>query len=116
LSLFRSHACEIEVDGSVDLDTADELEHRLTAAIARGRTPILLRFAGCTFIDSSGIRTLLRAHRQLLARNGGSRPALALVGPSDRMRRALELTAIDRAIPVFATVAEAMGALTPRRS
>jgi anti-anti-sigma factor len=75
----------------------------------------MLDFSRCTYIDSSGIRALLRAHRELLQRNGGSSPALAVVGPTASMRRALELTAIDRVIPIFRTAAEALDALTRGR-
>jgi anti-anti-sigma factor len=115
LSLFRSHGCEIDVEGELVLDTVEVLESQLADAIAKGRTPIVLDFARCTYIDSSGIRALLRAHRALLGRDGGSSPALAVVGPSLSMRRALELTAIDRVIPIFQTAAEALDALAKRK-
>jgi anti-anti-sigma factor len=111
LSLFRPHGCEIEIEGDLDLDTVGELENRLASAIANGRTPIMLDFARCTYIDSSGIRALLRAHRELLQRRGNSSPALAVVAATGSMRRALELTAIDRVIPIFRTAAEALDAL-----
>ena len=116
MSLFRSDGCEIEVEGDLDMDTVADLESRLAGAIAKGRAPIVLDFGRCTYIDSSGIRALLRAHRQLLERDGGSSPALAVVGPSASMRRALELTAIDRVIPIYQTAVEAFDALAGGRS
>ena len=110
MSLFQPHGCEIEIEGDLDINTVGELESRLTAAIAEGRAPIVLDFARCAYIDSAGIRALLRAHRELLGINGGSSPGLVVVGPSQSMRRALELTAIDRVIPIFHTSAEALDA------
>ena len=111
MTLFQPHRCEFEIEGDLDIGTVDELERRLASALAEGRAPIFLDFARCTYIDSAGIRALLRAHRELLGINGGSSPGLAIVGPSRSMRRALELTAIDRVIPIFQTAAEALAAL-----
>jgi len=54
-------ATEIEVDGELDLSVADRLQEALDEA-APGSTLIDLRY--CTFIDSTGIAVILRAHRQ----------------------------------------------------
>jgi anti-sigma B factor antagonist len=108
----RMPAYELKVEGDVDLDTVSELEGRLARVIALGWAPILLDLSRCGFIDSSGIRALLRAHRELLRRRGPLRPALALVALTSSMRRALELTAVDSVIPIFPTDTAAVEALT----
>jgi anti-anti-sigma factor len=54
-------ATEIEVDGELDLSVADRLQMAIDEA-GPGSTLIDLRY--CTFIDSTGIAVILRAHRQ----------------------------------------------------
>jgi anti-anti-sigma factor len=105
-------AYEVKVEGEVDLDTVSELEGRLASLIAEGWAPILVDFSRCTYIDSSGIRALLRAHRKLLKRNPESNPALALVRVTAQILRALRAGAIDPPIPIFSTNTEALEALT----
>jgi anti-anti-sigma factor len=105
-------AYEIKVEGEVDLDTVSELEGRLAGLIAEGWAPIFLDFSRCTYIDSSGIRALLRAHRKLLKRNHESNPALALIRVTAHMLRALRSGASDPPIPIFSTNTEALEALT----
>jgi anti-anti-sigma factor len=54
-------ATEIEVDGELDLSVADRLQAAIDQA-GQGSTLIDLRY--CTFIDSTGIAVILRAHRE----------------------------------------------------
>jgi anti-anti-sigma factor len=54
-------ATEIEVDGELDLSVTDQLQRAIDEA-GPGSTLIDLRY--CTFIDSTGIAVILRAHRQ----------------------------------------------------
>ena len=59
------------------------------------------------FIDSTGLAALL--HGAKPAQNGQSH--VAIVSPPGNVRRMLELTAIDRTIPVFETVDQAVAAV-----
>ena len=61
----------------------------------------------CDFIDSTGLATLL--HGAKPAQNGES--SVALVSRGGEVRKLLELTAIDRTIPVFDTLDEAVVAV-----
>jgi stage II sporulation protein AA (anti-sigma F factor antagonist) len=54
-------ATEIEVDGELDLSVIDQLQRAIDEA-GPGSTLIDLRH--CTFIDSTGIAVILRAHQQ----------------------------------------------------
>jgi anti-anti-sigma factor len=54
-------ATEIGVDGELDLSVADQLQRAIDAA---GPGPTLIDLRHCTFIDSTGIAVILRAHRQ----------------------------------------------------
>ncbi|HJZ38286.1 MAG TPA: STAS domain-containing protein [Solirubrobacterales bacterium] len=54
-------ATEIEVDGELALSVADRLQMAIDEA-GPGSTLIDLRY--CTFIDSTGIAVILRAHQE----------------------------------------------------
>ena len=77
------------VDGELDLDTAPKLAEIL-GQFANGTVRIDL--TGVTFMDSSGLKTLLVAHRRL--RRAGR--SMILCGPIDALiQRTLEITGLD---------------------
>ena len=92
----------IHVVGELDLSTIAALDAELELSLPAGR--MVVNLSECTFIDSSALRSLVRAQRAVS--EGGGR--LALVAPSQPARRVLEVAALDRFIPVFETVAEAV--------
>ena len=92
----------IHVVGELDLSTIAALDAELELSLPAGR--VVVNLSECTFIDSSALRSLVRAQRAV-SEGGGS---LALVAPSQPARRVLEVAALDRFIPVFETVAEAV--------
>lgn len=57
-----------------------------------------------TFMDSTGIDTLLRAHHALVAQGG----RLALVGALPPVLRVMDLTGVDEVIPLYPTVSQAL--------
>jgi anti-sigma B factor antagonist len=50
----------VTIMGEVDLETAPELERRLVEVAERG-TPVVVDLGECSYMDSSGFRTLHRA-------------------------------------------------------
>ena len=92
----------IHVVGELDLSTIAALDAELELSLPAGR--VVVNLSECTFIDSSALRSLVRAQRAV-SEGGGS---LALVAPSQPARRVLEVAALDRFVPVFETVAEAV--------
>jgi anti-sigma B factor antagonist len=98
----------VEVDGDIDIATVNDLEEPVISAIRLGRRPVILDLSECVFIDSSGIRLLLRAHRLLQADGDGR---LLAVVARDHVARLLRLTSVDKVIPVVASRDEADGRL-----
>jgi anti-anti-sigma factor len=78
------------LSGELDPHTAPMLADELDDAIAGGATTVVLQLAELGFIDSSGLRVVISAHRQL-DENGGR---LVLRSPSDTVRRLLEITGL----------------------
>jgi anti-sigma B factor antagonist len=101
----------VEVGGDIDIATVAGLEEPVIGAIREGRRPVVLDLCECVFIDSSGIRLLLRAHRLLHPEPNHHRPSLAVVALG-HVASMLEITAVDKVIPVRASRAEAEAAVT----
>jgi anti-anti-sigma factor len=101
----------VEIGGDLDMATVVDLEEPVIQAIRDGRRPVILDLSECPFIDSSGLRLLVRA-RHLLdgGSDGGGRQLLAVVA-RDHVAGVLQLTAIDKLIAVARSRAEAEGML-----
>jgi anti-sigma B factor antagonist len=76
--------------GELDPHTAPTLADELDEAIAGGATTVVLQLEELSFIDSSGLRVVISAHRQLDEKGG----RLVLRSPSDTVRRLLEITGL----------------------
>jgi anti-anti-sigma factor len=89
-------AVRIEVVGELDLSTAPELEHALRREIASGNE-IVLDLGAVTFIDSTGLHTIVSALRL----TDEAEPAFS-VSPMlpSQVRRVLEITGLNEVIPV----------------
>lgn len=76
--------------GELDPHTAPELRDRLDQAFARGHHRIGLELSELTFMDSSGLRVILSAHKEAASRGG----SLVLRSPSPTARRLLDITGL----------------------
>lgn len=86
----------IYLDGELDPHTAPLLQEELDRLVAKGSTKIVLDMSALRFIDSSGLRVVISAHRRV--RDAGGH--LALRSPSDTARRLLEITGLTDHIDV----------------
>jgi len=84
----------LHLDGELDPHTAPRLEQEINrwsgGEDAAGRTSIVLDLTNLRFIDSSGLRVVIGAHRQL--QDAGLR--LVLRNPSVTTTRLLEITGL----------------------
>jgi anti-anti-sigma factor len=100
----------VRASGEVDLSNADELAEPLLSADAWGETPIVLDLAAVPFMDSSGLRVLLSAVRDL-----GPRLAV-VVRPASSVANLLELAQLRGRVPAYASEQEAIAAVLAARS
>ena len=89
----------IALVGEVDPHTAPQLEEALGQLIDGGATTVRIDAAGLEFIDSSGLRVLVDAHRRL----GAEASVLVLAQVSPTFRRLLEVTGLDEHVTVEST-------------
>ena len=81
----------LTLGGELDLATVPLLQEQLDRA-GRGRGAVVIDLSGLRFIDSSGLRMMVRAERQLRASGG----RLVLVRGPRAVRRVFELAGLDR--------------------
>jgi anti-anti-sigma factor len=85
----------VVAQGELDLSTAPLLEAALLAAEATEAASITLDIDGVSFIDSTGLRTLLEAH--VRSQQDGNR--IRLTKGSTQAQRLFALAAVDEILP-----------------
>ncbi|MEO5634626.1 STAS domain-containing protein [Gaiella sp.] len=101
---MRAGSTILHVAGELDLATVAAFDTELERAQALGRVVVVL--SDCTFIDSSALQSLVRAHRAGPAHEQNG--TLVLVAPNQPARRVLEIAALDRLVPMFDTLDDAL--------
>jgi anti-anti-sigma factor len=81
----------VRLFGDFDITGFKQVDEELGGIQSNGRPTVTLDLRGLTFIDSSGIRAILRADTR--ARALGNRLRL-IVGP-DRVQKVFEITRLD---------------------
>ena len=94
----------VELNGEVDATNSDELYDVLESVVLQLPRLLVVDLSALTFMDSTGLRMLLRSSRELDQQGG----VLALASPQVSVARVLQLTRADQLIPVYATVADAI--------
>jgi anti-sigma B factor antagonist len=93
----------------IDIINAPELRSALLVAAADGLGTLVADMTRTRFCDSSGLHTLLAAHKRAQAEGG----ELLLVIPSAAVLRVFAITGIDRLVPNFTSLDEALAHTSP---
>lgn len=86
--------------GDVDLSCSPEARKAILASLAQGH-PTLVDLSAVTYIDSSGIASLVEGFQT--AKKNGLR--FGLIGVSDAAMSVLELARLDKVFPIHADLA-----------
>jgi anti-anti-sigma factor len=95
--------------GELDLSTAASLCVRLDAARRAPRSRVLIDLTDLEFCDSSGLRALLHAAREIVASAG--RLALVLESGDGPVGRLLAVCGLEEHLPVHRSHSDALAAL-----
>lgn len=90
----------------IDITNAEGLRSALRKAAANGHSTLVVDMTQTTFCDSSGLHTLLAAHRKAQAEGR----QLLLVISGTTVLRIFAITGLDRVIPNFTSLDEALAA------
>jgi anti-sigma B factor antagonist len=93
----------VSLTGELDLYNAEEVRRALLDTLAGEPELLVVDLAEVTFIDSTALGVLIEA-RSRMADRGGFR----LAAPGLEVRRALEVSGLDRHFRVHDTVADAV--------
>jgi anti-anti-sigma factor len=99
----RGETAWLHVSGELDLESADRVEQELSALRAAGSSDLVLDLRGLTFMDSTGLRLVIRWH--IAARGNGFR--FAIVPGADVVQRVFRLTGMEGEVAVADPPAEA---------
>jgi anti-sigma B factor antagonist len=98
------HTRILDAAGEIHVSTAPRFSERLNAAIADGKTALVLDFSRVEFIDSTGLSVLLNGLRRLTRRQG----SLVLVCTNPTVLRLFEITRLDSTFDIVGTRDEAL--------
>jgi anti-anti-sigma factor len=90
--------------GKVDTEGAMDLDIALHAALAEGKTKLILDMAELRYINSAGLRSLADA----LTRAKEAQGDLKLVALNTRIRRVFEIVGFDNFFQMYDNLDEAM--------
>ena len=100
-------AVVVRLAGELDLYNADDIRRAFADAIAGGAARIVVDMSEVDFVDSTALGVLIEARSQL----GQDRVLLA--APQLETRRTLEVSGLDRHLPVHDSVDGALASPTP---
>jgi anti-sigma B factor antagonist len=95
------------VTGEIHVSTAPEFSRHLNAAIARGKTGLVLDLTPTEFIDSTGLSVLLNGLRKVTRQRG----RMALVCTNPTVLRLFEITRLDTTFDIRPTREEALASV-----
>lgn len=92
----------ITADGEIDLATVNMLRSAITHAMQQGALRITLNLDKVSYIDSSGLGTLIGAHKRLVSAGG----TLTVRCSQTRVLRLFAITGLDRVLTLVNSVGE----------
>ena len=95
----------IALKGDIDLESSPAARELLLSNVARNRN-LLVDLSAVTYIDSSGVASLVEA-LQASRKNGTD---FALAAASESARRVLELARLDKVFTMYDTVDDGLNA------
>jgi anti-sigma B factor antagonist len=99
----------VAVRGEVDLYSSPRMREAILSGVSRKNPRVIVDLSGVSYMDSSGIATLVEA-LQLTRKHSGS---LVIAGLSERVREVFELARLESVFQLAASVDEALKSGSP---
>ena len=101
---WLGEAAVITLPEEIDISNSEQVREELLSLVNRGPAVLIVDMAETTFCDSAGVNALVRAHKRASA-NGAE---IRLVVASPGVQRVLDITGVDRLIPVYPSMAASL--------
>ncbi|MFH5227642.1 MULTISPECIES: STAS domain-containing protein [Antrihabitans] len=98
----------LAVSGTIDMATAPVLQTAVREAVSSTSAGLIIDLSDVEFLASAGMTILVEARQRI-----GDSAAFAVVADGPATSRPLSLTGLDKALGLYATVAQAVAALGP---
>jgi anti-sigma B factor antagonist len=96
----------VAVHGEIDVATSPALRERLIGLVNDGATRLVLDLETVDFLDSTGLGTIVSLLKRVRTHGGD----LRLVCTEARIRRLFEITGLEKAVPLHASLDDAISA------
>ncbi len=100
----RGNVAVIRIDGDVDLYSSPQLRKEILKLVAGPEARLLVNLDAVTYMDSSGLATLIEGLQHINRNNG----RMAVTGLRDAVKEVFELTRLDTVFTIYADPESAM--------
>ena len=111
-TLEDGHSAIVELNGSLDAHTVGDFESQMKTCLAGGASRIVLDLEKLTYVSSAGIGAMMSL-TQRLRREAGD---VALLRPSPKVFKILELLGFTEIFKIAASEDEALKSVTAERA
>lgn len=87
----------IDLEGEIDLYKSPEVRSEISRVIAKKNKSVAINFQKVTYIDSSGLATMIDAFQKMKAYGG----TMALVSMTKPVRSVFEVARLDKFFQIF---------------
>ncbi len=103
-SIAENEAVVVVIEGEVDLYSSPKLRDEIVRRCEQKTPSLIIDLGAVTYMDSSGIATLVEGF-QLMRRYGGK---LRIARPDPSIQRVLGFAHLDKVFHIYSTVEEAV--------
>lgn len=97
----------LALEGEIDLHRSPQVKESLEPLIAQKVPKILLDFSGVTYVDSSGLATMIETLQRIQSYGG----KFAMFGLRDSVRSIFEIARLDQIFKIFPDEAAAVSGI-----
>jgi anti-sigma B factor antagonist len=102
----RDGVALVSIGGEIDLNTAPAFEEAIAAALDDDPRVLVIELSDVRFMASVGLRILAATHEKV-----SKSAQVAIVANSSATSRPLQLTGLDKVLPVYPTLDDALSAV-----
>lgn len=102
---WRARTAVLGFSGEIDMVSASGFQEDMSSALAERPDRLVVDLTEVGFLASAGLAALAATYEQ-----AGEHTGICVVAPQTAVSRPLQVTALDRKIPVYASREEALAA------